>query len=131
MRLATAPAIAVLAATLLAGCGGSSSTSSSSTSAEPAPQTSEPSAPAGASAQSCETQAAGARALRATGVSCGEASRLLLAWQHDPTCAVPPAATRSSCATRSYLCLATVTAQGISVSCSKPGHSIAFIAGRG
>jgi hypothetical protein len=131
MRLATAPAIAVLAAALLAGCGGSSSSSSSSTGAGPAPQTSESSAPAGASAQSCETQAVGARALRATGVSCGEASRLLLAWQHDPVCAVPPAATRSSCATHSYLCLSTATVQGLAVSCSQPGRSIAFLAGRG
>jgi hypothetical protein len=127
MRLATALAIVVLAA-LLAGCGGSSSRSSTSTGAEPPPKAGGASAPAGASAQSCETQAGGATALRATGVSCGEANRLLLAWQQDPVCAVPPAATRSSCATRSYLCLATATAQGLAVSCSKPGHSIAFTA---
>jgi hypothetical protein len=132
MRLATPLAIAALAAALLAGCGGSSSESDSgSTGSSPPPQASDSTAPAGASAQVCETHAVDASALHATGVSCGEAQRLMFAWQRDPGCASPRGASRSSCTTGSYRCLGTTTARGVSVSCSRPGRSIAFLAKHG
>jgi hypothetical protein len=133
MRLATPLAIAVLAAALLAGCGGSSSPQSGSTStgSTKAPKASDSTAPVGASAQVCETHAVDASALHATGVSCGEARRLMFAWQRDPACASPRGASRSSCTTGSYRCLGTTTARGVSVSCSRPGRSFAFLAKRG
>ncbi|MDX6590585.1 MAG: hypothetical protein QOI84_1859 [Solirubrobacterales bacterium] len=126
MRLAAPIAIALLAA-LLAGCGGSSSGgSSSSTEAPPSGST----APAGASAQSCPTSANGAEALRVTGVSCGNAERVVVAWQQGASCAPTAGASRSGCNAAGYRCLSTVTDRGLAVSCSGPGRSIAFIAKR-
>jgi hypothetical protein len=131
MRLATPIAITVLAAALLAGCGSSSDSGSDAAGSTAAPGASDSTAPAGASAQSCETDAVDATALRATSVSCGEARALMFAWQRQSDCATPKGASRSACTTRSYRCLSTATARGVAVSCSRPGHSIAFIAKRG
>lgn len=130
MRLAFSIAIVALAAALLAGCGGSSGGSSSGESTT-APRASGSSAPVGATARHCDTGAVDAEALRATGLSCGEARRLMYEWQRSPSCALPPAASRASCTRRSYLCLSTRTAPGVAVSCSRSGRSIAFIAKRG
>jgi hypothetical protein len=127
MRLAAPIAIAVLAAALLAGCGGSSDGgSSSSTEAPPSTST----APAGASAHSCPTAASGAEALRVTGISCGRAERVVVAWQRSGSCAPPAGASRSGCDAAGYRCLSTVTDRGLAVSCSGPGRSIAFVAKR-
>jgi hypothetical protein len=130
MRFAAPLAIAALAAALAAGCGGSSQEQSTNpTGAEP--PASQPTAPAGATAQSCETEAVDAKALRATGISCGEARQLMFSWQRSAACATPSGASRSACSTGSYRCLATETARGVAVSCARPGRSIAFIAKRG
>ncbi len=98
MRLATPLAIAVLAAALLAGCGGSSSSDSGSTStgSGTAPKSGDSTAPIGASAQSCDTHAVAVKSLRATGVSCGQARQLMFGWQRNPACASPQGASRSS-----------------------------------
>jgi hypothetical protein len=129
MRLATPLAIAVLAAALIAGCGGSSS-GSGSTGSSTAPKASDSTAPIGASARRCDTRAVDAMALRATGISCGQARQVMFGWQRDASCASPQGASRSGCTTRSYRCLSTRTGRGLAVSCSRAGQSIAFIARR-
>jgi hypothetical protein len=126
MRLAAQIAIAVLAAALLAGCGSSSSGGSSSTETPPTTST----APAGASARSCPTAASGVEALRVTGVSCGGAQRVVVAWQQGGSCAPTAGLSRSGCNAADYRCLSTVTDRGLAVSCSGPGRSIAFVAKR-
>jgi hypothetical protein len=84
--------------------------------------------PAGASATSCDTDATDAESLRATNIPCDQARQIMYGWQHEPTCAVPGAASRGSCLTRSYRCQAARTDRGLAVSCSRPGESIAFVA---
>lgn len=133
MRLATSLAIVVLAAALLAGCGSSSSSSGGSTqTGSTAPSKAGTSGgPIGASARSCDTHAGDAEGLRAVGVSCGEARRVLYGWQRTGACSSPSGASRSSCSTGSYRCLGAKTDRGVAVSCSRPGRSVAFIAKRG
>jgi hypothetical protein len=125
MRRATA--LAILAAALPAGCGGSSG--SSSTATTPPPRASAPAAPAGASAAACPG-GSGAESLRATGVSCRQARRLLLGWRRQTGCSPGAGVSRSACSTGSYRCLATRTARGVAVDCSRPGRSVAFVIGR-
>jgi hypothetical protein len=129
MRPITSIAILALAVALLGGCG--SSGGSSSTGSVPPPSSNGATAPAGAAAQSCETQAVDAEALRATGLGCGQARQVMFAWQRASGCAPAKSASRSGCTVGSYRCASVVTAKGIAVSCAQPGRSIAFIARRG
>jgi hypothetical protein len=139
LRLAAPPlAVAVvLAALLVAGCGGSSSNGAASSGASTqteknaAPPASTSGAPVGAAAKSCETDAVDAEALRATGVSCDQARRVMYGWQQRGGCSSPPGASRVSCTTHSYRCTGARTDRGTAVSCARPGHSIAFVAKRG
>lgn len=126
VRLATPIAIAAFAAALLGGCGGSSSSTAGG--GEPGAPSS--SAPAGASVRVCPLNAGGVESLRATAVSCGAAQRVAIAWRRDGACAPAGGASRSSCTVRPYRCLATSTARGFAVGCSRPGRSIAFIGRR-
>jgi hypothetical protein len=133
MRFASPIAIACLAAALLAGCGGSSGGGSeASTSGSGGGQKTESSgegkAPAGASAQACLLDTAAATGLRVTAVSCGEGQKVVLTWLGTPGCPPPAGATRSGCTVRHYRCLGYLAEQGLSVDCSRPGRSIAFIA---
>jgi hypothetical protein len=132
MRLATPLVIVVLAAALLAGCGGSSSSQTdtgSSGSAESSPMPLGSSGtPPGAAAKACDTYAVDAEDLRATGVSCDQARRVMYGWQRDRGCSAPAGASRTSCTSRSYRCLGARTDRGIAVSCSRAGESIAFVA---
>ncbi|HKA66626.1 MAG TPA: hypothetical protein VKG03_01840 [Solirubrobacterales bacterium] len=137
MRLAAPLAIVALAAALLAGCGGSSSNGGSTSGGGSTRTESKASAPAnnstapvGAAAKSCDTHAVDARALRATGIPCGQARQVMYGWQRDSACSKPAGASRVSCTTRSYRCLGARTDRGIAVSCSRAGESIAFIAKR-
>jgi hypothetical protein len=125
MRLAPL-AIVLLAAALLAGCG-----SSSEETTQGAPRAGASTAPAGASARSCDTYAVDAEGLRVTGVSCGEGRQVMLGWQRAEGCGLIDGASRGSCAVHSYRCLSTRTARAVSVSCARPGRSIAFRAERG
>jgi hypothetical protein len=127
MRLATPLATLLLAAALLAGCGGSSSTSGGSVPTE-ATRGGAATGPAGASARSCESGAGDADDLLAAGVSCARARQVLYGWQRAGSCAPPAGASRSSCASGPYRCLGTRTDRGIAVSCSRPGESIGFVA---
>ncbi|HSS42695.1 MAG TPA: hypothetical protein VLK37_09140 [Solirubrobacterales bacterium] len=45
----------------------------------------------------------------------------------EPSCKRPPGASRWGCSIDSYRCQAVVTDRGWSVSCSRPGRSVAFI----
>lgn len=135
MRLAVPIALLALFAALLVGCGGGSSSDSETSGGttgggETQGQAHGSSAPAGASAQTCETQAVDAQALRATAVSCGEARAVMFAWQRAGACAAAAGASHSACTVRSYRCIAAATDRGQSVSCAKPGRSLAFIAKR-
>jgi hypothetical protein len=137
MRLAIPLAIAVLAAVLLAGCGGSSSSEGSSSSSGPAqtepgtsPKGSAPGAPIGASARNCDTGAVDVEALRTVGVSCGRARQVMHGWQRNGSCAAPTGSSRTSCTARSYRCLSARTDRGLVVGCSRPGESIAFVVKR-
>jgi hypothetical protein len=52
--------------------------------------------------------------------------RVRAAWLADPDCLPPEGASRWGCSVGSYRCQGVVTGRGWSVSCSKPGESIAF-----
>lgn len=135
MRLATPLAIVALAAALLSGCGGSSSSgtggSTGTDGLPPASGPGAPSAPVGASAHNCNTHAVNAEGLRAVGVSCGAARKVMYGWQLLGACATPSAASRTACTVRSFRCLSGRTDRGVVVGCSRPGESIAFVAKRG
>jgi hypothetical protein len=129
MRLAVPIAIVVLAAALLGGCGGSEG-NSTETGSSAAPQGGAATAPAGASARSCNVDVVEVEALRATGIACGEAKAVLLAWQRNDGCVGSQGISHIACTVRSYRCIATRTERGSSVSCSRPGRSVAFISKR-
>jgi hypothetical protein len=142
MRFAVPIAIVCLAAALLAGCGGSSGggTGGSATGGETTGSTgggqagqaaespSGASAPAGASARACPIDAAATAGLRVTAVSCGEGQRVVLGWRRGSGCAPAAGASQAGCSVRGYRCVATATDRGLSVSCARPGRSIAFTA---
>ncbi|HEX6601748.1 MAG TPA: hypothetical protein VF030_03835 [Solirubrobacterales bacterium] len=48
------------------------------------------------------------------------------AWESSESCERPPGASRWGCSVGAYRCQAVVTGRGWSVSCAKPGASIAF-----
>lgn len=136
MRPATVLAVALLAAALALGCGsGDEETGIEAPATETAPPTRDGygggAAPAGAAARGCETRAVDAERLRATAVSCGEARRVMFAWQRAEGCGLIGDASRGSCVVHSYRCLSARTGRGVSVSCARPGRSIAFLAQRG
>lgn len=136
MRFAAPIAIACLAAALLASCGGSSgggSTAGGSTEPSGGGQATQSSssgakAPAGASAQACPIDVARTAGLRVTAVSCGEGQRVVLAWRRGSGCVPAPGGSQAGCEVRGYRCVATATDRGLSVSCARPGRSIAFTA---
>lgn len=47
-------------------------------------------------------------------------------WEHSSDCDRPPGASRWGCSIGSYRCQAVVVDRGWSVSCAKPGESVAF-----
>jgi hypothetical protein len=124
MRIAATAAALALAAALLGACGSSGGSGSTATTTEKAGG----GAPAGATAQSCVLSAGGVSGLRATGVSCGGAQKVALAWRRSAACVPRAGASRFSCEVGSYRCLGAATARGLAVGCARPGHSIAFLA---
>jgi hypothetical protein len=120
MRLAFATALAALAV-LGVGCGDAGSDTGSGP--EPAPT-----APAGAIAIGCRSPDAGVETLRATAVSCGVARRVLGEWLGEASCAGSPGASHAACSVAAYRCIGARADRGLSVSCSRPGQAVAFIA---
>lgn len=53
------------------------------------------------------------------------------AWERNPDCRHPHGASRWGCSVDPYRCQGVVTDRGWSISCAKPGKSIAFIVRRG
>jgi hypothetical protein len=49
------------------------------------------------------------------------------AFVREPSCKRPPGASRWGCSIDSYRCQAVVVDRGWSVSCSRPGRSVAFV----
>ncbi len=49
------------------------------------------------------------------------------AWERNPDCRHPRGASRWGCSVGPYRCQGVVTDRGWSISCAKPGRSIAFI----
>jgi hypothetical protein len=136
LRLVAPLAVIVFAAAALAvGCGDTSietdgSRTGTVTSVAPLPQRSSK-APPGASAKSCDSYAADAGGLRATGIGCDQARQVMYRWQRERSCALPSGASRGGCRTSSYRCQAVRTDRGTAVACARPGRSIAFVAKRG
>jgi hypothetical protein len=126
MRFATPLALVVTLA-LLGGCGDSSS---DETGTDSSPRGGVPTAPAGASARSCPSAGSGVTDLRATATSCAEARQVASGWRRAKECDKFGASSRSGCSLLSYRCLASATDRGWSVSCAKPGRSIAFTVSR-
>jgi hypothetical protein len=148
MKLFAPLLIALLTAALLGGCGTSSgegTTGGEATAPEttapqspgeagsrqPPPNAGASGAPTGARARVCDTYAVDAEGLRVTGLSCKQGRQVMFGWQRAEGCLLIDGASRGACSVRSYRCLATKAARGISVSCSQPGRSIAFVAKRG
>ncbi|HET7416466.1 MAG TPA: hypothetical protein VFJ61_02410 [Solirubrobacterales bacterium] len=48
------------------------------------------------------------------------------AWERASACEHPPGASRWGCSVGSYRCQGVVTDRGWSISCAKPGRSVAF-----
>jgi hypothetical protein len=55
-----------------------------------------------------------------------EAKTVRSAWEGEASCKRPPGASRWGCSVGAYRCQAVVVDRGWSVSCAKPGESIAF-----
>jgi hypothetical protein len=47
-------------------------------------------------------------------------------WEHTPDCDRPPGASRWGCSVGAYRCQGVVSDRGWSISCAKPGRSVAF-----
>ena len=58
--------------------------------------------------------------------SAGSSAEIRTAWERNPECERPPGASRWGCSVGAYRCQAVVTGRGWSVSCSRPGRSVAF-----
>jgi hypothetical protein len=115
-----APLLVLTLLAVLTGCGSSGETTGGAQ-----PQIVH-SPPPGASVRACKEGDAAVEGLRASGVTCTEARHVMLGWRASAPCKPPAGASRSGCPALSYRCLATATERGWSVSCAKPGRSIAF-----
>lgn len=58
--------------------------------------------------------------------SAQKVERVRAAWERSESCRRPPGASRWGCSAGSYRCQGVVTGRGWSISCAKPGDSIAF-----
>ncbi len=131
-RLPLTLAIAALALPVAAGCGssgGSGYGDRGSTGQEPGATATTPAAPPGAAAQSCQSDT-GTEQLRVTGADCDAGRAVAVAWVEKAACSGPADASRYSCALDGYRCLGAAVDDGIAVSCSRPGSSVAFVAKR-
>lgn len=99
--LTTLACLALIAAALMSGCGGSGDSTTITTTPDRAGK-------APASAEPTST------------------AKLGVSWEASPQCRRPQGASRWGCSVGPYRCQAVVTDRGWSVDCAKPGRSIAF-----
>lgn len=138
-RISSLISLAVIAALVAAGCGSDSSNDSGSgygpadtTGEERTATATTPPAPPGATARECgRTTVAGTEGLRVTGIGCDIGRGVVAGWSKQASCAPRGEASRVSCEVYDeYRCLAAVVDEGVAVSCSRPGGSLAFLAKR-
>jgi hypothetical protein len=55
------------------------------------------------------------------------AKQVQSAWEREPSCKRPKGASRWGCSVGAYRCQGVVTGRGWSISCAKPGRSIAWV----
>ena len=55
------------------------------------------------------------------------AQRVQAAWERNPNCKPPQGASRWGCSVGRYRCQGVVVGRGLSISCSRPDKSIAFL----
>jgi hypothetical protein len=103
--------VVVAVALLVVGCGGGSSNS-----------TTQPKAPAGSKVVTCK-----AGGLRATSVECASAHKVMDSWESSHACALDQGESRGACSVSGFRCQSVWTGKGVSVSCARPGESVAFI----
>lgn len=132
MSPARLPLLALGALLLLAaGCGSSNDSTSSTSTGERTATATSPEAPPGATARSCRGTVAGTAKARVTGIGCDVGRGIVAAWAGKPSCAGSPGASRFSCGVyHGYRCLGAATGRGLTVSCSRPGSSVSFVARR-
>lgn len=119
--------VVIVAVFVAVGCG--SSGSSGTGGGHPNATAATPAAPPGASVRPCEEAVAGIGSVRVTGIDCDAGEAVVRVWARKPGCSSPARSSRFSCTVqRGYRCLGAATERGISVSCSRPGSSIAFVA---
>jgi hypothetical protein len=141
LSVATAFAVLVAAALLVAGCGGSGSEGSSSTApaggaakegptgGEGAPKkATAPNAPAGSKVVVCSGGGEESAQLRATAIDCDTARTTMQHWESAEACNLGDDDSRGSCSVGAFRCQAVKVDRGLSVSCAKPGGDVAFIA---
>jgi hypothetical protein len=127
-QAATALAIALAAAAAaIAGCGSEGGETTSAP--QPLKRAGDAGGPPGASVRVCAVSSEmGLERVRVTGVSCRQASIVLVGWRKHPQgCAPRRGASRSSCPVQGYRCLSVRTARGLAVNCARRGRSISFI----
>lgn len=135
LSVATAFAVLVAAALLVAGCGGSGSEGSSSTAPsgtaknEGAPKkATAPNAPAGSKVVVCSGGGEESAQLRATAIDCDTARTTMRHWEGTEACGLGEGDSRGSCSVGAFRCQAVKVDRGLAVSCAKEDADIAFIA---
>lgn len=128
MRRLAAVATLLLAASLLAGCGGSAGETRPGKAGSPSPRAA--TGPPSAATRNCAAGSKGFEELRAVGVGCPEARLVAAAWTRRRACD-PHGLSRRGCSIGSYRCSVVVTDRGLAGGCSRPHRSISFIARRG
>jgi hypothetical protein len=122
-------AFLLLAALLVAGCGGGSSSTMPTGDGEgtmPKKATS-PNAPAGSKVVSCAENRMEMEQLRATEVGCATARATMERWERSHVCTLGDGS-RSSCSLGGFRCQAVKVEKGASVSCAGPQGDVSFIA---
>jgi hypothetical protein len=113
-----------LVAILASGCGSSGTKSSEEGS------TTKTAAPPGAAVLACTGAPVGVGTLRASGVGCATSRQVAAGWTAKNACGAHADTSRTSCTVGAYRCLGIATEHGLAVSCTRPGHSISFVAKR-
>jgi len=138
-RIASLVSLAAIGALAAAGCGSDSSSDSGpgygpkdKAGSEQTATATTPAAPPGAAARDCgRTTVTGTEGLRVTGIGCDVGRGVVAGWSKQASCAPHGEASRVSCEVDDeYRCLAAVVDEGVAVSCSRQGGSLAFLAKR-